>query len=36
LQFVLDTFPVRSVANERQNGANAFDEQRALCGFCVV
>ena len=36
LELVLDALAVRRVADERENGANAFNEQRALAGFGVV
>ena len=36
LQFVLDPFPVWGVPNERENRANALNEQSALRRFCVI
>jgi hypothetical protein len=36
LQFVLNTFTVRSVPNERKNGTNAFDKQSALIRLSII
>jgi hypothetical protein len=36
LQFVLDPFPVWGVPNERENKANALNEQSTLRRFCVI
>src|SRR5882762_1393862 len=36
LEFVLDPFPVWGVPNERENKANALNEQSTLRRFCVI
>ena len=36
LELVLDALAVGSVANQRENRANAFDKQRALVGLRVI
>ena len=36
LELVLDALAIRSVANQRENRANAFDQQRTLVGLRII
>jgi len=36
LKLVLDALPIRRIANQRQDRANAFNEQRTLTGIGIV